>query len=328
MSARRGSAALSLAPLLSVPSRWLPLPLPLPLPLAATSHPACDSAARRECLVPLLDMCNHRAGCTTQVSIEQSGGRSWYVIRAGRSLRRGDEVLLNYGAKGNAELLRSHGFVVRTNPADVCEVDLHLLPAMASPPLLGGDAESRLKLALSLGRGGLRTFLFHGELPPMLLPLARVICASDGAELDAALSVARGEELPVAEADGGSSNAFDWSVVDWDAEDPFAACSKDLPSCPAGEACEARALAALQALIRSKLVQLPPHSVRSAVETGQPEGGGVGCDVAVAVGCEAAADRRGAASTYVEGQRALLEGAAHSLSCLQHKLPRTSVPTV
>ena len=39
----------------------------------------------------------------------------------------GAEVLINYGAKGNGELLRCHGFVLDENPCDVYELDLSLL---------------------------------------------------------------------------------------------------------------------------------------------------------------------------------------------------------
>ena len=43
---------------------------------------------------------------------------------------RGEEVLINYGAKGNGELLRAHGFVIDNNLADVLPLDLGpLLPS-------------------------------------------------------------------------------------------------------------------------------------------------------------------------------------------------------
>ena len=41
-----------------------------------------------------------------------------------RALSAGDEVCIDYGAKGNGELLRCHGFVLEPNPADVCVLDL------------------------------------------------------------------------------------------------------------------------------------------------------------------------------------------------------------
>ena len=41
-----------------------------------------------------------------------------------RNSEVGDELFLNYGAKGNGELLRDHGFVLKDNPADVYELEL------------------------------------------------------------------------------------------------------------------------------------------------------------------------------------------------------------
>ena len=79
-----------------------------------------------ECLVPLLDIANHRPGCG-DVEVRVEGGR--YVLTAARALSKGDEVFLNYGAKGNGELLRDHGFVLSNNAADVHELCIDELPA-------------------------------------------------------------------------------------------------------------------------------------------------------------------------------------------------------
>ena len=54
-------------------------------------------------------MANHRAGATTELRVR--GGH--FELLAGRSVKSGEEVFINYGAKGNGELLRCHGFVVR-----------------------------------------------------------------------------------------------------------------------------------------------------------------------------------------------------------------------
>jgi hypothetical protein len=72
----------------------------------------------RECLVPLLDLANHRPGAAAELRV--GGGR--YVLRAGRALSAGEEVHINYGAKASGELLRCHGFVLPCNQADVHEV--------------------------------------------------------------------------------------------------------------------------------------------------------------------------------------------------------------
>ena len=76
------------------------------------------SSGREECLVPLLDLCNHSPGSTHELRVEAppghcGAGGGIYALRAGRSLRAGEEVLINYGAKSNGELLRCHGFVLR-----------------------------------------------------------------------------------------------------------------------------------------------------------------------------------------------------------------------
>ena len=42
---------------------------------------------------------------------ENDGRRFEYVLRACRTMAKGEAVEINYGAKGNGELLRAHGFV-------------------------------------------------------------------------------------------------------------------------------------------------------------------------------------------------------------------------
>lgn len=69
-----------------------------------------------ECLTPLLDLCNHAPGATHELRYVPAGGGSC-ALHAGRSVREGEELLINYGAKSNGELLRCHGFVLRDNQA-------------------------------------------------------------------------------------------------------------------------------------------------------------------------------------------------------------------
>ena len=59
------------------------------------------SGSAAECLVPLLDMCNHRAGATAE--LRARGG--FFELRAGRAVRQGEEVCINYGAKGEAPVV-------------------------------------------------------------------------------------------------------------------------------------------------------------------------------------------------------------------------------
>jgi hypothetical protein len=48
------------------------------------------------------------------------------TLVSSRRLRKGEELALNYGAKGNGELLLYYGFVLVENPADVCTLRLPL----------------------------------------------------------------------------------------------------------------------------------------------------------------------------------------------------------
>jgi hypothetical protein len=46
------------------------------------------------------------------------------VLRASREIDEGEEILLDYGARSNAELLTTHGFALLANPADSIPIDL------------------------------------------------------------------------------------------------------------------------------------------------------------------------------------------------------------
>jgi pyruvate/2-oxoglutarate dehydrogenase complex dihydrolipoamide acyltransferase (E2) component len=174
-----------------------------------------------ECLVPVLDACNHRAGSVAALAVERGAAapaalaapatlaapavpaapaapaatapapaapaatapapaapaapaaptaaapaaptaaapaaEACWVLRAGRAVATGEEVLINYGAKGDGELLRAHGFVLGANPADVCPLDLTaLLPA--------APAAARAARLDACARRGLptRAYLHHG----------------------------------------------------------------------------------------------------------------------------------------------------------------------
>jgi hypothetical protein len=67
-------------------------------------------------LTPLLDMCNHARLAGTSL---QKRGASWRLV-ATRRFARDEEVRIDYGGKGNGELLRRHGFVIPNNPFDTC----------------------------------------------------------------------------------------------------------------------------------------------------------------------------------------------------------------
>ena len=92
----------------------------------------------RECLV-LLDMMNHTPGLSTRARAPPRPRRIRRPARASR--RRGRGAFLNYGAKGNGELLRCHGFVLDHNPCDLFESTIAARRARAAcapqdaPPL-------------------------------------------------------------------------------------------------------------------------------------------------------------------------------------------------
>mmetsp|Transcript_18468 Transcript_18468/g.51716 ORF Transcript_18468/g.51716 Transcript_18468/m.51716 type:complete len:536 (+) Transcript_18468:122-1729(+) len=321
---------------------------------------------RRECLVPLLDMCNHRMGCGNSATVKQSGssrqktteeftghfssleaGRHRgvagprpvsstshhdVVLTSGSRLAEGEEVCINYGAKGNAELLRCHGFVLDPNPADVYE--LHLLPSLSElpgdrqgeqeasagslPPALphglqpGQQKERRGLADGACQRPLLRHFLFHGGLPDLLLPGARLLCALPGKELERALAAARGDTTQ--EGGEGADKredqrpGFDWSAVDWAADDPFEACKPKPALCPAGAGLERRACSALLRLLEGHQQDLPAADFPS---TPAPVDGLT----------SGASSRWQLARAYVAGQRGLLKATAAEVRRLLDNLP-------
>jgi len=71
-------------------------------------------------LVPLLDMCNHARDAGTSL---QRRGAAWRLV-ATRRFTRNEEVRIDYGGKGNGELLTRHGFVIPNNPFDTCSFQI------------------------------------------------------------------------------------------------------------------------------------------------------------------------------------------------------------
>ena len=198
-----------------------------------------------------------------------------------------------------------------------------------------------------------RHFLFRDSLPPRLLDDARLLCACEGEELAAATRLAREGDGGVANDDGSNSGgceaddgsapqkageahvpkAWDWSLVDWSADDPFAAATAAVEDVsPIGVACERRTLAALQRLLAARLICLPdlhapPESALfgcAAVNAAHPGGNATGGERnSNAVG-EAQCSRREAARTYVDGQRRILEASVELLRQRQCRLECTS----
>lgn len=257
---------------------------------------------RAECLVPLLDMCNHRPGGTAELRV--AGG--YFELRAGRSLRRGDEVCINYGAKGNGELLRCHGFVVVDNPADVCPLPLARL---APAGLTTAEIQDRLRRVRAL-RLPERPFLFRAGLPERMLSAARVLCVSNAEDLRAAEAAAGGAALCLGVAVEEKPAPFDWGSVDWAAEDPFGGCTGGGEPPPVSAAGERATLQAVLRLVRQSADGIPAPSPSEELQlTAARAGGGGGLE---SRGGPGRADL--AALLYRESQRALLDEAAQRLA--------------
>ena len=303
-----------------------------------------------------------------------------YAARCGRSTKAGQELFLNYGAKGNGEMLRCHGFVLVDNACDVFELDISTLMstsrggAVSSRTLNQGGGESRKVCEDASGGssspGGigstgskdatrriagrkLRHFLHRGGLPPDLLDEARVLFApegdgsytegkGDGSYTEGrarAIATARdgGTERNPAEAvssahpvdsnveddaaaNEGGSKTWDWSLVDWSADDPFAAATAAVEECaPAGEECERRTLDALSQLLESCLAALPSTSQEPSPMS-NPE-------APDAAERSAAEQRSALALEFIRGQRHILEEAQREVRSRQEALGVQSQPT-
>ena len=119
----------------------------------------------------------------------------------------------------------------------------------------------------------------------------------------AAHSVGTNEQTPA----GTKARTFDWSLVDWTADDPFAvACAAVSEGAPAGEACERRALDALRLLLSRRRAALAPALSTTAAASALGEVGSL---------------RREMAREYILGQQSLLEGACAAVDRLVAALP-------
>ena len=121
---------------------------------SATKHPK-RSSGDDGALTPLLDMCNHARDAGTEVTTR---GATWRLV-ATRAFARDEEIRIDYGGKGNGELLKRHGFVIPNNPFDTCSFQF---PAAKEECTAGGN------LAFTLHRG-VREWR---EFPPGLLEAA------------------------------------------------------------------------------------------------------------------------------------------------------------
>lgn len=87
---------------------------------------------RQQCLLPLLDMFNHRYAAP--IVWESGGGTSssdypTVGFATGEPVNKGQEVFNNYGPKSNEELLLTYGFVLNNNPHDAYHLEVAGLAA-------------------------------------------------------------------------------------------------------------------------------------------------------------------------------------------------------
>ena len=153
-------------------SRGFPLRVGQPCPL--TDPPVVDGLFRSEgerrpneavgCLLPLLDLTNHRL----RTPVTWTTDDSRVAFRTGAGVAEGCEVLNNYGAKANEEFLLGYGFCLPDNPHDEFTVQLGGLSASVSHTLALYGLRWRDK----------GHYLMRAFIPPALLHTLRVVVAT------------------------------------------------------------------------------------------------------------------------------------------------------
>ena len=78
---------------------------------------------REKAMIPLADMLNHNPNSSHTWCRTQST-RKILVLTAGREVKAGEEICINYGYKGNAELFVKYGFVIPKNPSTAFHFDV------------------------------------------------------------------------------------------------------------------------------------------------------------------------------------------------------------
>ncbi|CAN6215328.1 unnamed protein product [Urochloa humidicola] len=112
-----------------------------------------------EGLIPGIDFCNHNVKALATWEVDSVGNAtgvpaSMYLMLADKSsVEAGTEIYINYGNKGNEELLYLYGFVVDNNPDDYLMVHY---PVEALRHIQSADIKMRL---LEIQKGELRCLL-------------------------------------------------------------------------------------------------------------------------------------------------------------------------
>ena len=148
---------------------------------------------RCEALTPLIDLMNHRPGTLSSMESEQRGSKvaagrgnggngsegggqmemcveqppaadaateATVVYKYGRSLKQGEQITLNYGARGNEELFGYFGFTLPGNKADVLTINGISTGVAGIPP-------------------GWQLVLWHDALPAALLDQCRAVAEEE-----------------------------------------------------------------------------------------------------------------------------------------------------
>eukprot|EP00667_Euglena_gracilis_P003803 EG_transcript_3815 len=136
------------------------------------------------CLVPVLDILNHRAGARAAWDVFEDRLEMCLEEPVGE----GEEAFNNYGEKGNEELLMNFGFVVPDNPHDVARIRL-ALPPHRSP------GQQRLERHWQLEEDHAYSLRPDGLNPKLLLALGLF---SASPEEEAFLQEVPGEPAPEA----------------------------------------------------------------------------------------------------------------------------------
>eukprot|EP00039_Didymoeca_costata_P017199 m.317142 g.317142 ORF g.317142 m.317142 type:complete len:432 (+) comp16504_c2_seq30:2031-3326(+) len=118
------------------------------------------------CLIPYWDMLNHENGVVTSM---HDCSLSHTEYKAMRSFKKGDQILMFYGARSNCDLLVHSGFVLEENPHDFLTIKLGVGKA---DPL--STLKTKLLEALSIPSSGEFTIGKSGELDPQLNAFIRI----------------------------------------------------------------------------------------------------------------------------------------------------------
>jgi hypothetical protein len=128
------------------------------------------NSSYKECMIPCLDMFNHRRGTPIEwITTEEDGRINFKTGTNFETVASGEEVFNNYGAKGNEEFLFGYGFCIPDNPED--EVLLLISLDRVEPIRRSWIKAARIEPMFYVKRGNL--------VPDELLQLIRILACTD-----------------------------------------------------------------------------------------------------------------------------------------------------